>query len=178
MWSWSEFYKSRVGSASYSQKFINRYEVLLKGIEKLDISVCEMGCGIGSVTLALMLRNKINKNLLTGGFDIDVQMVEYAKQNTGFDKFYVDDIFSHEVDKDKLYVSHGVLEHFNDKDIIQILDRYPVSMHYVPLEGWKIPSFGDERLLSFAYWEDLLSRYTIKTKIFNEGKDLVFYVRQ
>lgn len=179
MLSWSEFYRSRVNSARYTKYFTEQYNSFLDMIEIQKQPVHEMGCGIGSVTRCLKFRNKLDKGLLTGGFDIDVNIVEYANQNTMSESFYIDDIFSHEVNPDLLYVSHGVLEHYEDKDIVEILKRYSNSIHYVPLMGWNKPSFGDERLLPFTHWKSLIpSNYAYVYRYFNDNKDVAFYVQK
>jgi hypothetical protein len=68
----------------------------------------------------------------------------------------VGNIFDKQHEKVDIVVTHGVLEHFTDKNIHKILKRYSdagqKSVHYVPLDGYKTPSFGDERLLPYQYW--------------------------
>jgi hypothetical protein len=75
--------------------------------------------------------------------------------------------------------SHGVLEHFDDfqiRDIInQCKDCSILSMHYVPSNRYLEPSRGDERLMSVDQW---LQIYPFDDIVeFNEGKDLILVVR-
>lgn len=137
------------------------------GANKTVIDAC---CGIGSISKAL-----IDSPINVVGFDKCPMMVGLANENYGRDKFFQGDILdtnnilSHST---HLTVTHGALEHFQDDDIIKICKNMKNSIHYVPLDGYVTPSFGDERLLPKEYWVDLVNPLYYTT--FNEGKDLVF----
>lgn len=166
--SWPNYYQSRINDKGYLEHFVNKYSNLLYraafNAKILGCPILEAGCGIGNVTKALRTNYNLNSDKLLGGFDIDVKMVEYAKKNnedwTESNRFVIDDIFSHEYDSKVCYVTHGVLEHFNDKDIVFIIEqmRNCRSIHYVPCSGYKIPSFGDERLLMPSHWFKLFEK--------------------
>ena len=60
-----------------------------------------------------------------------------------------------------MVVTHGVLEHFSDDDIMKIISTYDndnvlFQAHYVPTDRYKSPSFGDERLLAPEAWNALI----------------------
>lgn len=168
MTNWYNFYKNRINS-SYQEYFEKRYDVMLQFIacEKSE-EIIEMGCGIGSISKAL---NRIG--IKSTGFDVDINMVNLANINNNTDVFYEGCIHSFKNDN-ILAVSHGVLEHFEDEQILNICKNNPNSIHYVPLDKYKVPSFGDERLLSYKYWLDL-----VKPKdyvLFNDYHDLIFKI--
>src|SRR5688572_4000375 len=118
---WKEFYKNRVNS-TYQEYFETRYKPMLNEIIKLQPKVVmEEGCGIASISKYL-----IKKNVECFGFDIDLSMVDLAKCNTGYDRYFVGDILadantSKSID---LIITHGVLEHFTDEQIKSIFNRY------------------------------------------------------
>lgn len=168
---WKDFYEARINS-TYQDYFEKRYEIMLDVIKDLKPQyILEEGIGIGSISKAL---NK--KDIFSYGFDNNLDMLNLCQKNNP--KLYVfnDCII---VPKDKYYndliVTHGVLEHFNDNQIKTIFKRYKENynrnIHYVPLDGYEKPSFGDERLLSYKYWLNL-----VKPKnyiLFNNNCDLL-----
>lgn len=165
---WVGFYKDRVNS-TYEDYFADRYKPFLDKVRSFANSkgIFELGCGIGSVSKAL-------SGIPFSGIDLSKEMVELANENTNSLNFYPGDIFHVATPKSILKVSHGVLEHFSDEDILKICKKHPNSLHYVPLEKYKTPSFGDERLLSAKHWIDLVKpEYA---KVFNNGYDLMFLV--
>jgi hypothetical protein len=127
----------------------------------------ELGCGIGSISKAVAKHGKSSY-----GFDISSDMVELANRNVGDNRFYIENIFTAELPSDILKVSHGVLEHFTDEQILSVTKRCNNSIHYVPLDKYKTPSFGDERLLPYQYWLDLVQPKAYF--LFNKDHDLAF----
>lgn len=164
---WYDFYVKRVNS-SYQDYFNKRYEPMISFIESFKpSSILEIGCGIGSISKAL---SKPGINL--SGFDLCPKMVELANQNIGKDVFFQGNAL--DLKSSKLSISHGVLEHFSDEHIIKICNNFPNSIHYVPLDKYEKPSFGDERLLSSDYWLNLvIPQIAI---IFNNDHDLIFKI--
>ena len=146
---WPDYYKYRVNS-TYQNYFEGKYKVMLDFVGEFE-TIREEGIGIGSISKYLL-----KKGVKTYGFDICPQMVSLCKENNPSLNVYVDDIFKPQKEKVDMVVTHGVLEHFNDEQILHIIDRYKSenqsSIHYVPIDGYKVPSFGDERLLSVNYW--------------------------
>lgn len=67
--------------------------------------------------------------------------------------------------------SHGMLEHFDDHAIRQVIHNFRqarVQVHYVP-GLYPEPSYGDERLMSVEQWEDICAPDQVLT--FNDGLD-------
>lgn len=173
---WSEFYEGRINS-SYQEYFENRYAPFLNHIEDLAKPISfirEEGIGIGSVSKALRKRSDF---YILSGFDNSEFMIELSKKNNPDLKVYYDDIFNPvNSTRADIAVTMGVLEHFSDAEILSILQRYErnneQSVHYVPLDKYITPSFGDERLLPYEYWVELINpKYY---EVFNDGHDLLF----
>lgn len=166
---WSDYYKSRVGE-TYPEYVIQRYDAFLKEIFEGN-SVREEGCGIGSVSKALMMMGFTGK---ISCFDIDEDQVNLARINLCSSKPYIGNIFDNHGKVDLIF-SHGVLEHFQDDQIKQIINRQKSEakkvVHYIPSNKYLNPSFGDERLLSKEYWKEVFKPKQIIE--FNEGLDLV-----
>lgn len=163
--SWNKFYEDRINS-TYQDYFEQRYEPFLEVIDQLKNSngILELGCGIGSVSKAVGGKFK--------GFDLCPDMVRLANLNTQSENFHTQDIFGTVFDPGVLKVSHGVLEHFSDSQIQDICESCLNSIHYVPLDKYVTPSFGDERLLPYQYW---LKLTTPKMwMLFNDDHDLMF----
>ena len=162
---WYEFYKQRINSG-YQKYFEARYEPFLDAIIQLrNINgIIELGCGIGSVSKA------IGGNF--SGIDIDPLMVQLANQNTKTTNFSVGSIFEEMFPDSTLKVTHGVLEHFEDSEIESFCSNCLNSIHYVPLDKYKNPSFGDERLLPYEHWLELATPKS--WMLFNQDHDLMF----
>jgi len=169
---WFEFYKNRVESASYLEHFRNKYGLLIALVKSFSICglIKEEGIGIGTLS-------KVIGGNVTYGSDICERMLMLCRANNPGIEVYREDIRS----KEKIYkrgtfsvVTHGVLEHFNNKDIHSILRTYDFnikfSIHYVPTNEYSEPSFGDERLLPVQYWIDTFRPYHFLTE--NQEKDL------
>ncbi len=167
---WSNFYGSRINS-TYQNYFEKKYGELLEIVSN-KTSVREEGVGIGSISKYL-----IKKGINTTGFDLCPDMLRLCQLNNPELSLRCGDIFQSCSEKVDTVVTHGVLEHFNDLQITAILQRYKndgqKSVHYVPLNGYKIPSFGDERLLPYQHWVDTFkpTDYVVKN---NEDLILIF----
>ena len=162
---WYDFYQERINS-SYQEYFERRYAPFIDAINQLknDSGIFELGCGIGSVSKAIGGKFE--------GIDLNLGMVMLANENTQTQKFRQGDILETQVEHSTLKVSHGVLEHFDDELICTICEMNPNSVHYVPLDKYKTPSFGDERLLPYQYWLDLVC--PVSWMLFNSDHDLMF----
>lgn len=185
---WPEFYKQRVNSPSYFEYFCKKYKVFLKEIIKhtpnYTYGIGEFGCGIGTTSKYLLAKSKHKQHLL----DNNERMLEMAKQNlsnhtTNQCSYSCQDITKKpQHGRYDLIHSHGVLEHFSDSDIINILTKQAsltdVIIHYVPTNGYTNPSFGDERLMPVERWADILSDFNPHLIPFNEGKDLIIKIIQ
>lgn len=167
---WSRFYEQRVNS-SYQNYFEKKYQPMLDFLKSFNV-VREEGIGIGIGSVSKFL---IKENIQTSGFDLCPDMVMLCKKNNPTIDCYVGNIFKRH-EKVDIVVTHGVLEHFSDIDIKKILDRYQwdkqPSLHYVPLEGYITPSFGDERLLSWRNW---VNKFNPTSYEVIDNKDLYLY---
>jgi 2-polyprenyl-3-methyl-5-hydroxy-6-metoxy-1,4-benzoquinol methylase len=166
---WSNFYQSRINS-TYQDYFEQKYFPLLDFVKNFT-TVREEGIGIGSISKFLL-----KQNINVSGFDLCPEMLQLCKENNPKLNCYQGDIFSSLHEQVDIVVSHGVLEHFSDEDIKRILNRYKwnkqPNVHYVPLDGYKIPSFGDERLLSWKHWVRTFNPTSYEVV---ENKDLYLY---
>lgn len=182
---WNKFYNKRVNNKSYERYFSQHYAPFLDLIKEFSsirpvnqpASVLEAGCGTGLVTK--LTYSPENKYTL---IDNNGEMLKLA--NKQLKNKYITlvwrDIRQNLTAKYNLIYSHGVLEHFDLPDCIKIINRMkllsPRLVHYVPTNKYKTPSFGDERLLSKAQWEDNLR--PSRSFTFNKGKDLVLVWEQ
>jgi hypothetical protein len=164
---WNDFYNKRINS-TYQVYFEEKYKPFLLAIAKCHPTIIkEGGCGIGSISKYFS-----RYGVICEGFDNDPNMVKLASLNCLKGSFTQGDLFHPSNTGPEFLVTHGVLEHFSDEQIKWILEKYPNSIHYVPLDKYKTPSFGDERLLSKEYWVD---NFNIKDyAVFNNGHDLYF----
>ena len=169
---WSEFYKNRVGE-SYLAYAASRYKPMIDLLVSEGSSFLEVGCGIGTISKALMRqRPDISVQLL----DNDPDILNLASKNmAGLScELFHSDILRCQ-DSAEVIFSHGVLEHFTDREINRILDQQRVSsnivVHYIPTDGYSKPSFGDERLLPYRYW--LVNFSPSDYILFNDNKDLL-----
>lgn len=162
---WANHYEGRVRSDKYKEYFKEKYGLfinLLLDKIKVPFNIKEEGCGIGSVTKCL---NIDCTYLLT---DINSEMLHLTKHN--LEDSCKDIIFLEEniLSEKKKYlentvvITHGVLEHFSKKEIANIIDGYMADPNviavvtYVPLNGYKVKSYGDEMLESVNYWTKVL----------------------
>jgi site-specific DNA-adenine methylase len=186
--SWFNFYKNRVNS-SYLEYAEKRYKPMIDKIIELcpeNIpTLIEGGCGIG--TISCILSKKL-KNSQIFAFDISMEMLSLAETNIMNNDCsnvwtHCLDILEHKSnnfyhkDRKKADVafSHGVLEHFSDDEIRTIIfnqKQYAKNVvHYVPTSKYKVPSFGDERLLSMDEWIDITNPK--QAILFNDNYDLL-----
>jgi 2-polyprenyl-3-methyl-5-hydroxy-6-metoxy-1,4-benzoquinol methylase len=190
--SWFNFYKNRVNS-SYLEYAEKRYKPMIDKIIEF-IPECgravEAGCGIGTISKIIASKKKC----VILGFDNCEDMLKLADTNiTCSDFFYnengstvwlkQDDILTYtgpaihdSLDSDvrvDVVFSHGVLEHFNDAEINTIISNQKQYakhiVHYVPGDKYKVPSFGDERLMCSGQWKEICNPSEIIT--FNDGFD-------
>lgn len=163
----------------------------------------EEGCGIGSVSRSiskrepLLLRTlglsseesriEIDKVVLS---DSDSEMLSLCMDNTrslSLGRYLADKPFFYSKESilnpkffepNTIVVTHGVLEHFSQEEVRTVISTYNdenviFQAHYVPTDGYKEPSFGDERLLPVSEWIELLAPdYYI---VDNNGLDLYMF---
>ena len=98
-----------------------------------------------------------------------------ARENCPQAQIYFFDIAKKIVSKSDVIFGHGVLEHFSDEECVKIVSQQRENarvkvVHYVPLDKYVTPSFGDERLLPAFHWVSLLSPTRVWVE--NDGYDL------
>ncbi len=180
MKTWDEFYASRVNYDFYESYFRKRYKVFLDYILSFGARVVkEEGIGIGSVYKQLIKSTPFVEYV---GSDVSEKMLNLCKINNKNNLEHIDLLqedminyippFAEEYD---LLITHGVLEHFSDKQIQEIWYRQncmsDAVIAYVPTNKYLKPSFGDERLMSVDKWVELLKPDDYVT--FNNGYDLL-----
>ena len=183
---WGQMYLSRVGD-SYPAYCRQQYRPFLEAIRNAMESqgsgvVREEGCGIATITKVLAQDANLEKFEFVA-FDSNIDQVQSAEANcralAAAVAIYRDDIFKPSFAVEIIH-SHGVLEHFSDVQIHNILERQrreaKVVVHYVPLIGWGHQSYGDERLLPIDHWKEIHKPTYWQT--FNDGKDAVLVWRQ
>lgn len=172
---WAKFYKDRVGDG-YTNYAEQRYAPMIEELNCDAKTALEEGCGIGTIS-KIMLNNQPLLDLTIS--DNDILMLQLALENMkgliSLNNVKLMDIRSTKKPHVDLIYSHGVLEHFDDRNIHRILkaqiDKCSKLVHYVPTDSYDTPSFGDERLLPIQYWLDMFNPTRYKT--FNSDKDLI-----
>jgi SAM-dependent methyltransferase len=177
---WKSFYAGREGH-DYLQYAKKRYAPFINAINsrirRQDL-VMEIGCGTGTITKALVGPDVVVGRVEYCASDIDPEMVGVAKSRlaqdnvTVFQRSAIDPLSA----RADVVHSHGMLEHFNDetiREVIRVHKSARVQVHYVP-GLYDEPTFGDERLMSVQAWWDICQPSQIIT--FNGGLDyaLVF----
>lgn len=177
---WASFYEGREGEG-YLAYAKERYKPFIGAINQRILPgdmVLEIGCGTGTITKAL----HDTRRLMAVSYwasDIDPQMVKISHKRfelTPCAAFHLDAVNPRTDVEPNVVHSHGMLEHFDDDTIRQVIHNFRharVQVHYVP-GLYDEPTFGAERLLSVEQWEDICAPDQIIK--FNDGLDyaLVF----
>ena len=159
--SWPEFYKTRVNNGYYDY-FCTKYEdfldTILSVLPDRFYGIGEFGCGLANTTRFLTE----NSNHHHYCYDNDQDMLKLAQLNNPDSNdiaYHIHDITVPMNRRYDLIHTHGVLEHFSDRQIIHILSSFArmanIQVHYVPTNGYHTPSFGTERLMSVDKWKKL-----------------------
>lgn len=164
---WGYFYSKSYDLDYLIQNTACHREMFDLIFEENPKKVLEVGIGTGSMSIFLSYL----------GFDVtaldnDKQVLSKAKKLAnklnGKVKFLLGDAFKIPF-KDNSFdvVFHqGLLEHFSDEEIYHLLDEQlrigRIVILSVPNNLYKQKDFGNERLLSNEYWDNLLkSRYAL-----------------
>lgn len=181
---WANFYRDRLNDKYFELvcdkylPFIREIQMVLDASPADPVNVTEFGCGIGTITKALMNYSSLDNYTV---IDNDQLMLELTKKNlehspeADFVIYIQDDIRNAYNVQGKIAHSHGVLEHFSDQEIRLILNQqkknFKYLIHYVPSAKYEEPSFGDERLMTPKQWYDICQPDEIIE--FNDGYDLI-----
>lgn len=164
----SNYYQKEIKKYGGPRKYIiakaNEKKPLLDRIIKYSNNGKILEAGSGSSSNSIYLANK-GYNVIS--IDIDSKILTLAKSlSKSFKKkprFLEKEIFKFQ-EKCSVVFSHGVLEHFEDKEIINLINRELKIGKYVI---FSIPSDfftqdqainGDERFMSKKKWKNLISQ--------------------
>ena len=159
---WREFYENRINQKYKNhirKKYKDTFDILRNSGSK---TFGHFGGGLGNASRILLEDIKDSKHII---LDIDVNMLELSNKNLEETRKYNFQVLKHDIRdlfrgiKLDLIHSHGVLEHFQDEEIQEIIKKQlkicNKLVHYVPSYKYEIPSFGDERLLTSKNWYDI-----------------------
>lgn len=170
---WSVIYSKKIKAQGGAKKYLN-YKVKEKEIfvNKI-ISYCkpynnilETGCGTGVLSIYLT-----NKGFDVTAVDNDEEMLNIANEiSIKYRKkplFIKQDIFDLNYPNNHFGIvfSHGVLEHFDDDQIVSLLKKQLKISHTlifsIPTNYFdekKDRYYGNERFLSLEKWRDIISK--------------------
>lgn len=175
MSAWKTFYAGREGH-EYREYVHKRYAPFINALRchiGTNDLVLEVGCGTGTITSILAAQEYGQARYVAT--DIDEEMVKLATERMFGLDLDVAVYKRHAGDTDTkadVVHSHGLLEHFPDHLIREVVERHKphahTQVHYVP-GLYDEPTFGDERLMSVDAWWRICKPSQILT--FNEGLD-------
>jgi len=170
--SWSEYYKERFPTkeaiASYlvikKQTRDALFLAIREHIGQTNKKLLEAGCGTSSASIILNQDGHMNLAL-----DQDQKMItvgERLNQMMGTNvKYHIGDIFSLPFKDDEFdgIFSHGVIEHFDEEKIVQIVNEgIRVACKYIlsfPTVFNKSPELrGDENPWTYFHWKKILEQ--------------------
>lgn len=189
---WYDIYKERMNE-EYKDHIKRKYAGFLDQImQSFDgfmfrdsLTIGEMGCGAANISRVLSEKMSDMTSFIL--VDNCPKMMSLAMENMTdtksifLNKSILDDEFDYGISFDmegvfNIIHSHGVLEHFTDSEIREIIRiqknccNGPL-LHYVPSNKYKTPSRGDERLMTPAQWQEICNPDEIIE--LNNGFDLV-----
>lgn len=170
---WSNLYETEILSAPTIDDFIKQKLSTKKKVIKMinkyapNKKIIELGAGTGVLALYIssMNNNKVD------ALDKDHDMISLSKKYflPKFEKsninYICDDIRSlNVIDKYDVCYSIGILEHYSDDEIIDLIDKQTSISEYVI---FGIPTkyfdedkkmYGNERYLPLKYWKSLIKK--------------------
>lgn len=192
---WYDVYVERMND-SYRGHVRQRYapfiDQILRQSRPNDV-LTEVGCGAANITRIVAANQpKPHFNHHYHALDNCPKMRELAQMNLkplvdqGVDAFttlcdVTKEVFHWADMKPGLIHSHGLLEHFDDETIREMIRLQKETgahtlIHYVPGFLYETPSFGCERLLCTEQWRDICRPDLIET--FNGGFDYMLMWEQ
>ena len=178
--SWYKFYKDRMNQQYYDHvrnHYKPFFDFLASSYRSNNFHImADMGCGPAFSSKVLSQEYGV-RNIFA--FDKDEDVLRLAKNNIsgceGIKAFKLDILDPYILLPFDIIFSHGLLEHFNNHDIQKCLDfqraHAKFVVHYVPSYKYRVPSYGDERLLNLDQWHKIAKPdYTVE---FNDGFDYI-----
>lgn len=187
MHSWVDYYKDKIGNTEKQELFTSKYFLFLNDainfIQDNNIKyVYEEGCGTALVSCLLYHLGRAYETYPEfHAMDRDKGMLKLAEQNVntigrGKINLFHGDITNLDLGyfSNSLVITHGVLEHLSSQQLEVVLNKYHKQrvnhLHYVPTDVYSEKSFGDERLLPYQEWLDIVK--PTHWVLDNSGKDL------
>lgn len=168
---WSKLYEEEIKSSNvydYIQEKLRTKGTIIKLIKKYATNGNVMEVGSGTGILALQMASLGNKVI---ALDSDADMIALSKKYflnefNGVNITYVNKDIRDYKSKEKIDViySIGILEHYNDDEIIELLNKQLELSKYVifgiPTKYFdpKKKMYGNERYLSIKYWRSLIEK--------------------
>lgn len=164
---WSQYYSSGVGIDLYLRNLYGQREFLAAIAKDCPQKILEVGAGTGAMSIFLS-----QLGIAVSTLDNDPQILEQAvvvkEKFGGHNQILLGDAFKLPFpDQSFDAVFHqGLLEHFTDEQIRQILNEQlrvaPVVWLSVPNQNYPRHDFGNERLMPKSQWENILQAYQVK----------------
>ena len=160
---WGEFYRREYSKADllrFTHPYPRYFDYILNSKAK---TILEVGIGSGMQTILLSLLG-----FEITGIDNDEEILKraekYNREWKGKAKFLKMDAFDLKFPSKSfdLVISEGLLEHFTDKEVGQLLkEQLRVGKEVVislPSIGYPNPDFGNERLMKKEKWLGIIKR--------------------
>jgi len=174
---WGEFYNGDIITKGNCQSAINSHKEFFWTILGFKPKkIIETGCGTGEMAAWLTWKNKAIEGKTAGketieeviAVDVDPKVIKIAKANMesleGTAKIVKADAW-HYQEKADLIFSQGLLEHFNDDELRDLishqLEQAPVLVHSVPNSFYSKRDFGNERLLNNEQWYKIFEGFNL-----------------
>lgn len=178
---WGKFY-SQIKDFEYIIQNASCHLPIFRSIFKENPKrILEIGTGTGSMSILL---SYLGYELVS--IDNDKNVLEKAellnRLLNGKVKFLYKDAFKLNFEKNYFDITYhqGLLEHFSDGQIYELIDQQlnvsKIVVLSVPNNYYPLRDFGDERLLKKEYWDKLLrKRYQLlESKEYNPYSKMLF----
>lgn len=175
---WNKYYSKYNYSLS---NILLHYPYLIRAICLKPKTILEIGCGPAQHTIFL---KKVFPNIKASVLDLDEKLlkkVELKYSNTIENYFHMDihnKSSIKKLPKFDLIISEGLLEYFNDKDVVKIINIFSFvaskMIFSVPSDVYQNQDFGNETLRSKREMEKLLKKTGFKFKVHNYFFDVGF----
>ncbi|MFH0905263.1 MAG: class I SAM-dependent methyltransferase [bacterium] len=163
---WHKYYQAPLALEGLLGNLYGQRNFLSEILNSGACKILEVGTGSGAMSIFFSWLG-----LDVTGIDVDPQVIDKAKQESarlnGRAQFAAADAFQlpYPDNSFELIFHQGVLEHFSDDDIHRMLTEQlrvaPRVVFSVPNQWYPQLDFGNERLMSKANWEKILSPFRV-----------------